>query len=99
VIELAQVIRELRSELDEAIADGVGRQLRFEVGPIELEMTVAISREASAGGKVKFWVVEAGGQGKLGDVITQRIKLTLEPKLSSTGRRPEVFGQAGEHER
>ncbi|MET9041725.1 trypco2 family protein [Streptomyces sp. NPDC004362] len=99
MIELAEVIRELRSELDQAITHAAGQNLRFEVGPIELEVTVAISREASAGGKVKFWVVEADGQGRASSSTTQLIRLTLEPKLVSTGRPPEVSGQAGDQER
>lgn len=99
MIELAQVIRELRTELNAAIADGAGEELQFTVGPIELELTVAVTREAAAGGKIKFWVVEANGQGRLGDVTTQLVRLTLEPKLASTGRPPQVSGQADARER
>ncbi|MEV8539647.1 trypco2 family protein [Streptomyces sp. NPDC051572] len=99
MIALAEAIRELRSELDQAITDADGQNLRFEVGPIELEVTVAISKDVSAGGKVKFWVIEADGQGRAGSSTAQLIRLTLEPKLVSTGRRPEVSGQTGDQER
>ncbi|GII96171.1 trypco2 family protein [Sinosporangium siamense] len=99
MIELSEVIRGLRQELEEAIAEGEGKDLRFEVGPVEVEVTVAVTREAKAGAKVKFWVVEANAEGKLGDVRTQRVMLTLEPRLASTGRRPEVAGRADERER
>lgn len=100
MIELSQVIRDLRAELNAAVADLDPREeLLFEVGPIELEMTVAISREASAGAKVRFWVVEGDGGGRLGQATTQRITLSLEPRLRSTGRRPDVSGQADERER
>lgn len=99
MLELSQVIRELRVELAKAIAAGEGEDLRFEAGPIELEMTVAITREASTGAKIRFWVVDADGSGRMGDVTTQRIKLSLDPKLGSTGRRPDISGQADERER
>lgn len=99
MIELSQVIRELRAELYEAITAGVDEDLRFEVGPIELEVTVAITREASAGGKIRFWIAEVDGAGKRGDATTQRLKFSLQPKLGSTGRSPEVAGQAGKRER
>ncbi|WP_063909999.1 trypco2 family protein [Herbidospora yilanensis] len=99
MIELAQVVMGLRAELNRALADGADEELRFGVGPIELEVTVAVTREVSAGGKVKIWVVEANGTGKLGDVTTQRIKLTLDPKLTATGRRPEISGAAEPNER
>lgn len=99
MIELAQVIRELRAELYQAVAEGVDEDLRFEVGLIELEVTVAVTREASAGGKIRFWVAEADGAGKHADATTQRLKLSLLPTLESTGRSPYIAGQAGERER
>lgn len=46
VIELAKVIEELRGELDAAVLAGAGKALRFDLGPIELEVAVAITREA-----------------------------------------------------
>ena len=60
---------------------------------------VAVTREASAGGKIRFWVAEADGAGKHTDATTQRLKLSLLPKLESTGRSPYIAGQAGERER
>ncbi|HEY9373323.1 trypco2 family protein [Streptomyces sp.] len=80
MLELADMIRELRSELIAATTEGSDRAVRFELGPVEIEATVAVSREAGGGGKVKFWVVEAGADGKYGQAATQRITLTLHPK-------------------
>lgn len=99
VIELAKVIEELRGELDAAVLAGAGKALRFDLGPIELEVAVAITREAGAGAKVRFWVVDGGAEGKVSGSSTQRIKLTLEPKVAATGRRPEVSGGAVHGER
>jgi len=92
VIELASVIRDLRDELERAIAAGEGEQLRFELGPIELEATVAVERSDGASGKVRFWVAEAGADRKKDSATTQRIKLTLAPKLAGARRPPRVAG-------
>jgi hypothetical protein len=42
--ELAQVIGQLRRELSVAMREG--EDLRFELGPVELELTIAVSKEA-----------------------------------------------------
>jgi len=83
LIELADVISELRAELDRARLAAAGSALRFGLGPVELEVTVALDREGKAGGKVKFWVAEVGAEGKLSSTSTQRIKLTLNPTLGA----------------
>src|SRR4051812_44820271 len=83
MIELADVISELRAELDRARLASEGSELRFGLGPVELEVTVALGREGKAGGKVKFWVAEVNAEGKLSSISTQRIKLTLNPTLSA----------------
>jgi len=99
VIELASVIRDLRTELEQAVVAGDGAALRFELGPIELEVSVAVEQSATAGAKVRFWVVEAAADGTIGTTGTQRIKLTLTPKLAAGGASPYVSGPAEPDER
>lgn len=99
MIELAAVIRDLRSELQAAVAAADGAALQFELGPIELEVSVAVERSATAEAKVRFWVVDASGAGKLGATGTQRIKLSLTPRLSPGGATPLVSGAAEPDER
>jgi hypothetical protein len=94
VIELASVIRDLRAELQYAVAAADGEALRFELGPIELEVAVAVERSAKAGGKLRFWVVEAHADGELDATRTQRIKLALTPRLADGAATPYVFGNA-----
>ncbi|MFD7712070.1 trypco2 family protein [Streptomyces sp. NPDC059785] len=101
-IELAELIRQLREELKTAAGAGAGETLRFEVGPVEIEASVAVSREAGANGKVRFWVVEAGGDGKSARSATQRITLTLNPKVEAddgTTRSPLISGDEVDGER
>jgi Trypsin-co-occurring domain 2 len=100
-IELAQVISQLREELDTARRAGQGEDLRFEVGPVELELMVGVDREAGPNAKVNFWVIELGASGKVASQASQRIKLILDPRESSgqnKDQRPWISGaeQPGE---
>jgi hypothetical protein len=93
MLELSEVIKELRRELQTAITDGAGEALRFELGAIDLEVTVAVEKTGGAHGKVRFYVFELGADGSMSNTSTQRIKLTLQPRLAD-GRTPMVRGQA-----
>ncbi|GAA1994188.1 trypco2 family protein [Catenulispora subtropica] len=93
MIELASVIRDLRAELEAAVVAADGSALLFEVGPVELEVSVVVERSASAGAKARFWVVDAGTEGKTSSTGTQRVKLTLTPKLRDGGS-PRVSGRS-----
>ena len=48
-LELASVVRQLRTELNEAMADAEGERLRFELGPVELSLHVTVGQEAAPG--------------------------------------------------
>jgi hypothetical protein len=98
MIELAEVIAELRRELQTAMDAGEGQPLRFELGPVELEATVAVEKGATTGGKVRFWVIELGGEAKVGQASTQRVKLALQPRLAGGGK-VWVAGAAAPRER
>jgi hypothetical protein len=99
MIELAEVIGELRRELQQAMDAGEGQPLRFELGPVELEATVAVEKGGGGGAKVRFWVVELGGDAKVAQSSTQRIKLALQPRLAATGESPLIAGDEGDRER
>lgn len=97
-IELAELIGQLRAELTAAMRKGENSELRFELGTVELELNVAVDKEAKSGGKVKFWVVEAGSDVSVKSSQTQRVKLSLNPRVS-TGHNPLIAGVANEEER
>jgi hypothetical protein len=99
MIELARVINDLREELHAAIDAGADEQLRFELGPIELEVSVAVERSTGGVGKVRFWVVELKGDQRRNASNTQRIKLSLTPKLTGMRRPPQISGSAEPSER
>lgn len=95
MIELASVIRDLREELEQAVEAGEGQALRFELGPIELEVQVAVEHSGQDGGRVRFWVVELGRERTREATDTQRIKLVLTPRpAGGTGRKVYIRGEA-----
>lgn len=99
-IQLSELIAQLRVELAEAIQAGEDSDLRFELGPIELELTVGVAKEVSPGAKVKFWVVELGSEATVGSTATQRISLTLDARRASQpDRRPLISGEELNRER
>lgn len=98
MIELASVIRDLREELKQAVVAAEGETLHFELGTIELELTVALERTGHAGAKVRFWVVESGADATVNATSTQLIKLALRPTLEGSLNPVFVSGRAGRNE-
>lgn len=79
LITLQQWLEGLRAELDALNSRVDSQGVRFVVGPVELEAQIVSTHEESARGGVKFWVVEAGVDGKDSHAQTQKIKITLTP--------------------
>jgi hypothetical protein len=82
-IGLADWIASLRGELQRAQQEGVGMELQFAVGPLELEFEMTATREAEGNAGIKFWVVELGGGANASSGVTQRVRMTLSPVTSS----------------
>ncbi len=101
VIELRDMIRQLRHDLTASLTDGAGEPVRFELGPVQIETTVVVERAAEAGGKVRFLVVEADGKGSASHSRSQRITLTLTPKTvapDGTARTALIASGEGDQE-
>lgn len=96
-IELAELVRQLRTELTAAAAEGAqsGHPLQFKLGPVEIEATVAAGRDATTNGKVRFYVVDAGRDVKSTSSQTQRITLTLHPETVKPDGTTRDFTIAG----
>ncbi|MGW6058800.1 trypco2 family protein [Streptomyces sp. NPDC055189] len=102
MIELAEMIAQLRGELAAAMAaaqDAEDDALRFELGPVQLETEFTVQRSEAADGRIRFWVVEAGASGQRADSTTHRVTLSLEPRVRGSDQRPWVRGNAAERER
>jgi len=78
-VSIGDAVEALRAELAEAIQRGEGKDLRFQVETIDLEL--AISGELSAGGKLSFSVFGIGATAEAGGkaTSTHRVKLSLKP--------------------
>src|SRR5437868_6909779 len=80
-VALSTAIALLRSELQQALADGVDSHIRFAVDSVELELELAVDASRDANGKLSLWkVLSVGGGRKHTDSAKHRMKLTLKPK-------------------
>jgi Trypsin-co-occurring domain 2 len=76
---LGELIAQLRRELDAAQRDDPGNPIRFRVGPVELETTLAVTKGSEAGAGVVLKVLSLGAKRSTGDAETTRLKLVLTP--------------------
>jgi hypothetical protein len=74
---LKETLEALRIEISESILLSEGKEIRFEMGEIELEMQVVIEKSKESKGGVKFWVVEMGCGMAAKDSITHKIKISF----------------------
>jgi hypothetical protein len=79
-VKLADAIRDLRAELLKAVAEGRNSDLRFGLGPIELELQVVASAKVGAKGGVDWWIFKAETSGDASQHHTHKLKLTLQPE-------------------
>ena len=89
-VGLADAVRALRSELTTAMAEGEGQQLRFQLGDVEMEFLLEVTKEVGGEAGVKFWVVSIGGKAGVSSGSTHRVKLALTPRDVATGRTPLI---------
>ena len=78
-IPLSEAIRALRRELVEAVREGEGEELRFALGPVELELQLEVSKEAGGEAGIAFWLVTVGAKGSRTQATTHTVRLTLAP--------------------
>lgn len=95
-IMLAEAIRELRAELIAAQAQSPGPGsdgVRFELGPVEMEFAITLSREGGGKAGVQIGVVTLGAGGSLSSESVHRVKFVLTPTDARTGRALEISSQ------
>jgi hypothetical protein len=89
-LELTSAIDAIRGQLTEAMARSEGQRLQFELGNIELEFEVALTRETSVDGGVRVWVINMGASGARTTSAVTRVKVTLKPTDAGSGQAPVV---------
>jgi len=87
-VELARYIESLREELVTAWMAGRDSPVGFEVGSVELEVSINAERTAEVKGGVRFWVLDAGLGGSVMTQSAQRVKLSLVPRDRTDPTRP-----------
>ncbi|GGY02297.1 hypothetical protein GCM10010324_56500 [Streptomyces hiroshimensis] len=101
-MELAAAVQAVRDELMSAAAQGAGSDITFKVGPIALEFTVELRKDARARGGIRAFVVSGETDAGVSRTRTHRVSLTLEPVradgdpvLISADDEGDVSGLAG----
>lgn len=77
-LELAAMIKALRSQLIEAQQEGEGEEIRFTIEDVELELQITAEKQASGGISAKFYVLTSKLDGSKKDTVTQKLKLKLK---------------------
>lgn len=89
-IELADAVQAVRQQLAAAAEQAAGQRIQFEVGPVELEFSVELRRDAKASGGVRAWVLSADLEGSAGRTRAHRVTVSLTPRDQLTGGSPLV---------
>ncbi len=76
-IPIFEMIQALRQELQACIEEGKGHPLRFELGEIDLELQVQVSKKKAGG--LDFSIIKAGIDRS--DITTHIFRLKLNPIL------------------
>jgi Trypsin-co-occurring domain 2 len=85
-VELANAVAVVREELLEAARRGIGQEIAFAVGPIEMEFAVELRADAKAKLGFKAWVfASAEAEAGVARGRTDRVKVTLTPKRLDGG--------------
>jgi NTP-dependent ternary system trypsin peptidase co-occuring protein len=85
MVDLSGALEALRSELELAWAASQERRIRFRVADVTLTVQVVARKERDLGGKIRWWLIEAGAGGKSAAQTTQTLVLTLTPSIHDEG--------------
>ncbi|MGI8330395.1 trypco2 family protein [Actinomadura scrupuli] len=88
--ELAVVVAGIREELTRALHQASDQRLRFELGDIELELTVAVTQDSKVDGGIKVYVLNFGAAEHTSTVTTHRLKINLKPRDRTSGLPPKI---------
>jgi hypothetical protein len=78
--ELSSVIDEIRNELQAAAEGGRGKDIRFRVDGVDLEIKAALKKSEDVSCGFKVYVFSLGGGKKSEDEHTITVKLRLTPR-------------------
>jgi hypothetical protein len=76
---LSGAVEALREELESAWKKGAGKEIRFRISEVTLTLQAVARRDVEGSGKIRWWLIEAGGGVTAGTETTQTLVLTLTP--------------------
>jgi hypothetical protein len=99
-LPVSAAIESLRDELERAWLMGQGRPVQFGVEEISLKLNVAAVGKKAGSGKIRWWLVEAGGDVSKENSTIQTLELKLRPALvdPETGQKWPLQVSADESE-
>lgn len=80
-VELSVALETLREELEEAWIKGQGHRIRFQVPHVTLTVQATARRDTTAGGKLRWWLIEGGAEHGSAHENLQTLVLNLSPQL------------------
>jgi len=92
-VGLAEVIRQVREELEQARSDGNGHEVLFAVDSVNLEFSVQVHRTGTAGGGLRIGVVTAELGGTVDRATTHQVQVQLKPQPRDDDGLPLVIGR------
>ncbi|WP_299534327.1 trypco2 family protein [uncultured Streptomyces sp.] len=85
-VGLAEVIRQIRGELEEARGHAVGHSVGFAVEDVNLTFTVQVHRSGTGRGGVRIGVVTAELGATVDRQTTHQVQVSLKPELAGGER-------------
>jgi hypothetical protein len=93
---LSAALEGLREELESTWEKGAGKPIRFRVSEVTLTLEAVVRRDVRGGGKIRWWLIEAGGDVKAGKETTQTLVLKLTPGVYDPKGNPRPLDVAGD---
>lgn len=89
-LNLAEVICQLREEIQRAIDEGREKHLRFGIESAEVELKLGVVRSGQGKLGLKFWVLDTEARSQASREVVHTVKLRLRPHQMGDGRPGEV---------
>ncbi len=87
-VGLSAALETLRADLEAAWLEGQGHSVRFRISEVTLTLQAVARFDKDGSGRLRWWVVEAGGGVSSGKETTQTLVLTLAPALYDAEGKP-----------
>lgn len=94
-VSLSDAIADLRSQIQAAMTQGAGAEVRFLAEELTVEFQLVAGTSGKAGGGVKFYIFNADANVETNTALTQ--KVTLKMKIvDESGTMPLLINDEGD---